>query len=145
MGGLTVKTSEPATAATHHLMPVSKCSSNFEFLFLKTGLSLWEVIIVLLRTKYSTTESDIYCPWQIPCNTNMSGWACFGSSTSVFIKKWLDWRSSCFLPSFPYACFLSPGIPIGVMIAALLLSCYWETAHFPFFFSPVEMEQEDPW
>lgn len=55
-----MKTSEPATATTHDLMPVSKCSSNLGFLFLKTGLSLWKVIIMLLRTKYSTTEIVIF-------------------------------------------------------------------------------------
>lgn len=59
-GWLTVKSSEPARAATHHLMPVSKCSSNFRFLFLKTGLSLGEFIMVLLRTKPSTAEILVF-------------------------------------------------------------------------------------
>lgn len=68
-----MKTSEPVTAVAHHLMVVSKCSSNFRFLFLKTGPNR-EFIIVQLRTKPSTAEMMVFTVlWQILCNTNMSG------------------------------------------------------------------------
>lgn len=56
--------------------------------------------------------------WQILSDTNTSGWASFSSCTSVCIKRGFDWRSSYSLPPLPYICFISPGIPTGIITAA---------------------------